>query len=47
MGRKRCKLSKNEYEQKDHSKDIFVCSKCGRSAKNKNKLCKPEKSKDN
>ncbi len=43
MARKRCKLSRKEYEEKEHSNDRFICSKCKRTAKDKKKLCKPEK----
>jgi hypothetical protein len=43
-----CKWKKDDYEDKfDELKDIvkgakYVCLKCGRSAKTKKALCKPE-----
>ena len=40
MAHKRCKLSKKEYEAKDHTEDKFHCKKCGRTAKKEKKLCK-------
>jgi hypothetical protein len=43
MGRKRCKLSKREYEERDHADDNFRCRKCGRTAKSEKRLCKPER----
>ena len=43
MSRKRCKLSKREYDEKDHTSDQFRCRKCDRTAKSRKKLCKPEK----
>jgi transposase-like protein len=40
---KRCKLTKKEYAAKNQKKARYLCKKCSRSAKSKDKLCKPEK----
>jgi len=40
MSKKKCDDDKKKTLKPTHN---FVCEKCGRSAKKKEKLCKPEK----
>jgi hypothetical protein len=43
MGKKRCKLSPDEYAVKVCKTEDFICKKCNRVAKKTKKLCKPKK----
>jgi len=43
MGKKRCKLSPEEYAEKVCNSVNFVCKKCNRMASKANKLCNPKK----
>ncbi len=40
MGKHKCDTEKEKVLKESHR---FLCKKCGRSAKKKDKLCKPDK----
>ncbi|MFA8434794.1 MAG: hypothetical protein ACEPOZ_09795 [Marinifilaceae bacterium] len=43
MGKKRCKLTNEEYDAKACKGGDFVCKKCKRIAKKVKRLCDPKK----
>lgn len=45
MGKKRCKLSQEEYAEEICNVENFVCKKCNRMAKKAKSLCDSKKSK--